>query len=423
MSIADRATRAASAAPDRAARAAAALGRAQYWLLVGLLFVLPILEGPKNVLVALLAATVVARWVVGGMRLVRPGAFELALLALLAVSALSTAVNWPFENAGKGFKDLLFQVVAAVAALRGGYSTRDLRRLGAAAVAGAVIGVAVGVAMVAAGRNLLLELHSVGVATHSALYIAVVTVVALGLFLDSREAHPRARWLWLAALAVLLFGLAGTASRGAMLAFFAVLVVQLLATRHWRAIATLAIMACVAAAAVFTAPDVFKQRRLVEKVEQTLRGGSLDANDRLRVAMWRIAIEQTRQGGTWLLGVGPRNFRAIDEERLVFDPPLGVPVKNALRHAHNLFLTKLAEEGIAGLAALSALFAVVAAGLVRGARNGRQYEWVWAGSLGALMISIIAGSFNTPFYQEHALLAMILFGLALSRAGARAGAG
>jgi O-antigen ligase len=408
-----------SFAPDRAARAAAALDRLQYWLLAALLFVLPILEGPKNILVALLAATVVARWVAGGMRLARPGAFELALAALLAASIVSTAVNWPFENAGKGIKDVLYQLVAAVVAFRGGYSTRDLRRLGAAAVAGTVIGVAVGVAMVVTGRNLLLELHSVGVATHSALYIAVMTLVALGLFLDPREAQPRAKWLWLAALGILLFGLAGTASRGAMLAFFAVMVVQLVATRHWRAIGTLAIMACIAAAAVFTAPDVFQQRRLVEKVEQTLRGGPLTESDRIRVTMWRIAIEQTRQGGTWLAGVGPRNYASIDFEKLRFDPPLEIDPRGMLRHAHNLFLTKLVEEGVLGLAALAALFAVVAVALARGLRAGGQGDWLWTAALGALLIAIIAGSFNTPFYQEHALLAMILFGLALSRPWAR----
>jgi O-antigen ligase len=403
-----------SLAPDRAERAAAALDRAQYWLLAALLFVLPILEGPKNILVALLAATIVARWVVGGMRFARPAAFELALLALLAASVISTAANWPFDNAGKGVKDVLFQLVVAVVAFRRGYSTRELRRLGAAAVAGTVIGVAVGVAMVATGRNLLLELHSVGVATHSALYIAIMTLVALGLFLDPREAHPRAKWLWLAALAVLLFGLAGTASRGAMLAFFAVMAVQLVATRHWRAIGALVAMACVAAAAVFTAPDVFQQRRLVEKVEQTLRGGPLTESDRIRVTMWRIAIEQTRQGGTWLAGVGPRNYAAIEFEKLRFEPPLEIDPRGMLRHAHNLFLTKLVEEGVLGLAALLALFAVVAVALARGLGAGRAGDWRWTAALGALLISIVAGFFNTPFYQEHALLAMVLFGLFLS---------
>jgi O-antigen ligase len=349
-----------------------------------------------------------------GMPLARPTAFELALLALLAASVFSTLVNWPFENAGKGVKDVFFQVAVATLALRGGYPASRLRLLGGLAVAGTVIGVIVGVARVAAGKTPHLELHSVGVATHSAIYIAIVTSVALGLLLDPRERGERARWVWLAALAVLLFGLAGTASRGAMLAFFGAMLVQLLATRHWRAVGTLFVMAAIASAAVFTAPDVFQQRRLVEKVEQTLRGGPLTESDRIRIAMWRIAIEQTRQGGTWLAGVGPRNYASIDVERLRFEPPLDIDPRGMLRHAHNLFLTKLVEEGVPGFAALVALFAVVAVALARALRAGRASEWPWTASLGALLVSVIAGFFNTPFYQEHALLSMILFGLLLS---------
>ncbi|GBE46328.1 hypothetical protein BMS3Bbin11_01428 [bacterium BMS3Bbin11] len=37
-------------------------------------------------------------------------------------------------------------------------------------------------------------------------------------------------------------------------------------------------------------------------------------------------------------------------------------------------------------------------------------QWVWLSGLGGLVIPVIAGFFNTPFYQEHAMLAMILMG-------------
>jgi O-antigen ligase len=402
-----------------AARALATLGRVQYVLLAALFFVLPLLEGPKNVLAGLLVGVAIARWGVAGAALRRPDGFELALLALVGASAFSTAVNWPFDNAGKGLKDVFMQSALAVIAFRAGYAPRALRRLGALAVAGTVVGVIVGVVRVTLGKTPLLELHSVGVATHSALYIAIATLVALGLLLDPRERSERAKWLWFGALAVLLFGLAGTASRGAMVAFVVAMLVQLAATRHWRVIGALFVMATLAAAAVFTAPDVFQQRRLLEKVEQTLKGGGLGESDRIRVSMWRIAVEQTRQGGTWLAGVGPRNYHRIDVSALAFDPPLQADTKGLLRHAHNLFLTKLVEEGILGLAALIAVFAVVAAMLVRGVRAGQQGDWLWTASLGALLIAIVAGSFNTPFYQEHALLAMMLFGLTRSRPWSR----
>ncbi len=419
MSIAKGAGAPAAALDDRRARTAALLDRTQFALLGALLFVLPILEGPKNILLVLLLVVGVARWLVRGAPLGRPDGFELVLLALLAASLFSTAMNWPFENAGKGVKDVFFQAMAAGLAYRAGYAPRQLRTLGGLAVLGTVVGVIVGVVLVALGRNVLLELHSVGVATHSALYIAIVTMVAIGLFLDPGEPRKGVKWALLAALAVLLFGLAGTASRGAMLAFGVAMLIQLVATRHWRAVGTLALLACVVAAAVFTAPDVFQQRRLVEKIQHSLQGGPISESDRLRLAMWRIAIEQTRQGGTWLAGVGPRNYASIDVERLHFDPPLGVSTKGELRHAHNLFLTKLAEEGVPGFAALVALFAAVIVALGRGLRAGGEKDWLWTAILGAMVIAGVAGFFNTPFYQEYALLSMILFGLAYSRGWAR----
>jgi O-antigen ligase len=401
---------------DPRARTAATLDRVQFGLLGSLLFVLPILEGPKNVLVVLMILAGVARWFTSGAPVRRPEAFELALLALLAASVISTAVAWPFENAGKGVKDVLFQVSVALVAYHAHYQARQLRLLGALAVAGAVIGVGVGVVRVATGGTPLLELHSVGVATHSALYLAIMTLVAFGLLMDPAERSARAKWAWLAAMGVILFGLVGTASRGALLAFFIALVVQLLATRYWRAVGGLFVMTALAAAAVFTLPDVFQQRRLVEKVEQALKGGPRTESDRIRVTMWRIAVEQTRQGGTWLTGVGPRNYASIDVDKLRFDPPLEVDPHGMLRHAHNLFLTKLVEEGVLGAAALVALFVVVAAELAQRWRSGQARDWTWTAALAALLVSVIAGSFNTPFYQEHALLAAILFGLMLGKA-------
>lgn len=423
MGIANRADAPGHVADDRRARLVAQLDRVQFALLGALLFVLPLLEGPKNILLALLLVTGVAAWALRGAPLARPSAFETAMMLLLAASALSTAANWPFENGTKGVKDVFFQLVLAVLVYRAAYTVGRARVLGVCTVAGAVIGVVVGMVRVGIGKRQLLELHSVGVATHSALYIGIVTLVAVGLLLDRREADPRFRFAWIGGIFILLIGLAGTASRGAMLAFAAVLVVQLVATRHWRMIGTLAVTAAVAAAAVFSAPDLFQQRRLVEKVENTLRGGPTGESDRIRMVMWRIAVEQAKQGGHWLTGVGPRNYASIDFRKLQFDPPLGMDPTGMLRHAHNLFLTKLVEEGVLGLTALVGLFLVVAAALFRGLRGGARDDWVWTAALGALLMSIIAGSFNTPFYQEHALLAMALFGLLLSRGWARGRAG
>jgi O-antigen ligase len=127
----------------------------------------------------------------------------------------------------------------------------------------------------------------------------------------------------------------------------------------------------------------------------------------------RVAVAQIREGESLWFGIGPRNFRSIDVARWHFDPPLGMSEaqRTGPVHAHNLFLTKLVEEGAAGLTALVFFFGLVARGLWRAWRRKEWYEWRWFAAFGALGVAVIAGSVNTPFYQEHAMLEMALMAI------------
>jgi uncharacterized membrane protein YdcZ (DUF606 family) len=42
--------------------------------------------------------------------------------------------------------------------------------------------------------------------------------------------------------------------------------------------------------------------------------------------------------------------------------------------------------------------------------------WAWYGGVGGLSVPVIAGMFNTPFYQEHAMLAMLVMGIMFAMA-------
>jgi O-antigen ligase len=128
----------------------------------------------------------------------------------------------------------------------------------------------------------------------------------------------------------------------------------------------------------------------------------------------RVALAQFSQTDSPWLGIGPRNYRSIDLSRLTFDPPLRLPVaQGKLNHAHNLFLTKLVEEGLFGLVAFLSLIGVVLYELFTALRGGRWYDWRWFAALGALTIPIGGGMVNTPFFQEHAMLAMALMAIYL----------
>jgi len=152
---------------------------------------------------------------------------------------------------------------------------------------------------------------------------------------------------------------------------------------------------------------VFDQRRIVSRVMQ------VDESDSERISHWRVGIAQVTQGNTLLFGVGPRNFSGITLGKLHFDKPLNF-TRNTLTHAHNMFLNKLVEEGIFGLIAILAFFLFPARALVRDWRADRWKTWLWLSSMGALVVPIVSGSFGTPWYNEHALLAMVIFAMYLS---------
>ena len=82
-------------------------------------------------------------------------------------------------------------------------------------------------------------------------------------------------------------------------------------------------------------------------------------------------------------------------------------------HAHNLFLTQLIEQGIVGLLAMLYFFLLVLLKIISIWRADPDHSpgWAWYGGIGGFAIPIIAGLFNTPFYQEHAMLAMLVMGM------------
>jgi O-antigen ligase len=410
---------AAHAAPARDA----AWRRAEVAALAALLFVLPILEAPKNVLVVVFFAIWLARRFSGGAGATRRlDAAELAALSLLAVAAISTAINRPYPNQLKGIKDVLCYTLLFVFVYRSRFSTGEKALFAHAAVWGVVAGLAWGVADVWRGRHANLELHSVGVVTHSALYVGIVVAIAFWMVVAPLLRHspgsPRGRaWpLWIIVLLVLLVGLFAMGSRGSVLAIGAAFGALGLLIRDWHVRGTTAAALVTAFVAVLIMPNAFQQSRLVSKVSQLATTHELNKSDRIRFAMWRIAVAQITQGGAPLFGNGPRNFSGIAVDRLHFDRPLAVPV-STLNHAHNWALNTLVEQGVAGLVALVWFLAMVARALAAQWRADQWARWPWSAAVAALIIPIVGGTFGTPWYQEHVWLAMILFGLALAPDG------
>lgn len=382
----------------------------EFWLLCMLALVLPILEAPKNIALVLIAILwIVRRVFFEPLHLRQPDRVELALIGLMLASTISTVLNWPSPGELKGVKDVLFGAFTCWVIYRGDVSGRRRYLLAAMVALGVVIGLVWGTADVLRGVHSMLEFNSAGVVTQSSIYLGIALVLTFGIAYTG----VRQRALWWLAAALMLLGLFLMASRGGILAVAVVCLLLMLVIDSKKVyLASVLTIALVAGIALML-PNIFNQTRFVEKSQQLVQTHAIDENDSLRFDMWRIGAAQFLQGGSPVFGIGPRNFSTIDISSLKLDPP-PVLADKRLRHAHNMFLTKLVEEGIFGLASLLFLFYLVGSSLIRDWRAGQWRDWQWFGALGALLVPVIAGSFNTPWYQEHALLAMMLFGVYFS---------
>jgi O-antigen ligase len=418
------------------AGAAPPVGRAELVLLAALLFVLPLLEVPKHLLwAAWVVVTLMQLARARGAGAVSPSSgWDAVFLAILVAAALAgTGVPgqvWRADELG----DVLRMVSVPWLMMRRGYTMPQALRLLQAALAGALLATAHGVAALLAARTPLLELHSVGHVNHSAIYLAIIAGVALGLLVAATSLRQRLA----AALAVLVAGVALLvgASRAAVGAF--ALVVLLLGwlapvpapaglVTLWRrrfrltllGFALLAVLAYLGAMSLGARQLQPGGQSLVSKFGyQTSVGAPISYRDGLH----RLAFAAA--GAYPLAGIGLDRFRTLDAQRLCTElapPPPGQrcdPDRYIFReHAHSLYANTVAEQGAVGLIALLALLAGWAWRLVRTlawARASGPAAAVWIGAFSGLVVTAAAGLLNTTLHHEHGLLAMSLLGLLLA---------
>jgi O-antigen ligase len=394
----------------------------ELFLLCLLLFVLPTMETPKTLALLLYVMTWVGRrasWT--GLVRFRPDRVELALLAMLAAGLISTAINWPFPNGPKGVLDTLRYVILFWCIYRVGYSEPQLRLLGYAIALGVLVGLGYGVVEVLQGTRPYLEFHSAGIVTQSAIYLGIAAVAGIGFVVAGLQGRETAGWrlgFWAMATVLMIVGLFAMGSRGAIVAFVAIVLLLLVVMNQRRLWYAAAVVLLAAAALVVMLPARFDAARAYIKLEQAVTQEIMPSADLERMYVWRFAMAHLKRGEHLWFGVGPKNFQSIDAAALLPEQPR--PGGFHLTHAHNMFLNKLVEEGIFGLSALLLFFGLTAVSLIRSAKSGGLHHWMWIAALGALLMPGIAGSFNTPFYQEHAMLAMAIMAMYL---GLRRGPG
>lgn len=387
-------------------------------ILLGLfVFVLPSLETPKIIFWAMyMLVFVVRRFLNNDMSITQPDSITMSVIALFLVSLFSTLINWPLEKSFSGPFDTLSFCALFLCLYHGGYTGRQIKSIALIMLAGVLTGLAFGLIEYSSGVTSSLSFHSAGVTTQSSIYLGIAIMAAYGFQADDTEDT----FLYTALMFITLF-LMGVAllymgSRGAIFAVFVCLLVVLALNRRKRLLLTsAALVAAVICASYFlinTYPTninnpEYRERFSVERFKKS---------DSERLENWNIAIATIATGNNLFWGIGPRNYQVIDPQKIGIDSAF-YQRTDKMHHAHNLFLTQWVEQGLIGLLAMLAFFFLVISRLLKSWAYCRenQQQWIWISGAAALVVPVTAGFFNTPFYQEPAMLAMLLMGAMFSQ--------
>ena len=386
-------------------------------ILLGLfVFVLPSLETPKIIFWAIyMLAFLVRRYREYGFSFNKPDVITISVMSLFLVSLLSTFINWPLDKNFSGSFDTLSYCALFLCLYHGGYTGRQKKSIVLVMISGVLVGLLFGLIEFTSGITSSLGFHSAGVTTQSSIYLGIVIISALGLQADDADySFLPAVFLsisfFLMGVALLYMG-----SRGAIFAVLICIILMLLLNRNRRILLTsFALIAAVVSTSYFlineyptniNKPD-YRERLSVERFQKS---------DNERLENWHIAIKKISTGKDLIWGIGPRAYQTIDPQTLGIESAF-YQRTGEMHHAHNLFLTQWVEQGLMGLLALVAFIFLAMSRMLKSWRycSENNKQWVWMSGLGALVVPVTAGFFNTPFYQEHAMLAMILMGILFS---------
>lgn len=382
-------------------------------IVLGLLvFILPNMETPKHVFWAMYMVVFLnRRYLEHGFSFNRPDGITLSVITLFIVSLLSTLISWPLEKSFSGSFYTLNYTALFLCLYHAGYTGRQLKYIMLVIILSTIAGLFYGLMEYSSGISSSLGFHSVGVTTQSSIYLGMVIIVAIGLLLDDRDRTPLSSTLTFTSLLLMGTGLLYMGSRGAILATLICTIILFALNHSRRLFLKLSVLiATVTVAAIFLISAYPTNMNQPDKKER-FSTERFQKSDNERIESWQIAIAKLSSGEDLVWGIGPQNFQSIDPRDLGIESSF-YKRTGKLSHAHNLFLTQLIEQGIVGLAALLMFFFLVSMRLKSrwSFCKATNRKWIWAAGLGALTVPVIAGFFNTPFYREHAMLAMILMG-------------
>ena len=394
-------------------------------------FSLALAEAPMNIGCVLFFIGALGSRLAGGEKFRRaPEPFEYLLLTMGGIALLSTLVNWPLVFGLRGPRVALTLLSLFWIMYASGFTERQIKRFLYILVGSVVAGLFWGLWRWQAGLLPALELPSAGTVTQASIFLGVVIFAMFGMVLDTESGFSKKTRMIVASSLVFSWTcLILMGSRGGLLGVVvASLPLAALFLKNKRFRNSLGIIAMLGiiliAGAHFTGKGFFWEDRIKHLSSVSFgenKSRSIEdlekAGDLMRLENWKIGYAQIFQGGHFWFGVGPRNYSSVKVSSLHFDQPLITypTVWSKVEHAHNLFLTKWVEEGLLGLIVFVVFLCSIAWSLMRNYPRQGNIHWSWVACLGALIVPAVAGSFNSPYYNEFAWLAMMIMGYCMGR--------
>jgi len=391
------------------------LNSAEQWALLAMVAFLPALEAPKKIAVVLYLVF----WAINRWRAKEWGGswsgWDFVVLALIGGAYASAAFGafWPDKGLGAA-NDVLIYGLVFLALRRSRFEEKFLWRLFAVAIVATLLTLLYGYwGLLVTKKRVFLGLNSVGHVNHSAIYMAIIFSMALA-WAGAAIGSWRQRALLWAGVAMLWLSLFVSGARGALIPVVVFVLLWLFARAGmmrralWKPALLVLLML---GGAVALVPGV------VEKTKGNIEAKELAAR---RPALAKVALLAAREYPAF--GVGISNFAKIDPEVVAgWQDKSGqafVPEELYFSsHAHSLYFNTLAERGLIGLLPLLIFLAGIGLALYRQRPLGGAIplqQTLWGAALGAWVITVVGGVFNTTLHHEHALIAMILFGIWLA---------
>jgi O-antigen ligase len=383
-----------------------------------LVLIMPSLEAGKTLFWFLYLSTYVIRRYRDGTLSLLPGKpATIAISLYLLVTLASTLVNWPIENGFKGFLDEFRFCTLFLCLYCAGYTEKEYRQIAILLIVGVLGGLVYGLVEFLLHYSMDFQFHSAGILTQSSIYLGIAILLNTGLLLDNKNTSPGLNTFLRIALLIQLIALVYMGSRGSILAVALIFLLLTISTLRLKTamawMGGLALITLLFAVLVQVFPDNVFSKDVAGQysVERTAE------SDHQRLAAWKIAIAKLATGEDLVWGVGPRNYQVINDMDFVTQKIELMKMKK-YRLALNLFLSQLIEHGIVGLLEMLLFFLLVFLSLIKTWHSAPNHKpgWAWYGGVGGLSVPVIAGMFNTPFYQEHAMLAMLLMGMMFAMA-------